>query len=1386
VVEAWWWWWWHWLACHGSKIGAVDPQVELLGTSRGIKAVRETIERLLPRQAGARRLAPVLLQGETGTGKGLLARLIHREGPRRAGPFVDVNCAAIPENLLEAEMFGYERGAFTDARQAKPGLFQVAHGGTIFLDEVGLLPEGLQAKLLKVIEERAVRRLGGTRSEPVDAWIVTATNEDLTRATRLGRFREDLYHRLAVVTLALPPLRERGEDVLLLAEHFLARACADYGLSQKAFTPDARETLLAYPWPGNVRELSNVVERVALLSDGPLVTAETLGLPAVAPAPPQAPAPTSRGASAATPAPGDERERLLAALRETDWNVSRAASRLGISRNTIRYRIEKYRLRRDVEEPPELPTPAAPETRRPAADRREVAAPPVVRWERRRVTFLRAAVVVAEPGAFHPDLARAFEVLVDKPRSFGGQIEELGRAAIVAAFGLDPSEDAPRRAANAALAIVKGVERARRAEGGSDWTLTLVVHVAEVVVGRVEGSAQIDHEAKRDLWRVLDDLVDRAGPDTIVASEAAAPFLERHFDLVPVAPPAAGLFRLTGHERIGLGPAGRMAQFVGRRRELELLWSRFEAAARGQGQVVGISGEAGIGKSRFLFEFQRSLGDRPVTYLEAHCLSYASSIPYLPVLELLRGAADITESDPAEIVAAKVRAHVADAGMAQEDAVPYLLYLLGIREGAERLANEDPETVKARIFDILRRITLHRSRSQPLVLVVEDLHWIDRTSAEYLATLVDGMAGAPLFVITTYRPGYRPPWMGRSYATQISLPALEPDDGLSLVRFVLGSDRVPDPLARQIIAKGEGNPFFIEELARTIREQGWESASSLAVPDTVQEVLRARIDRLPAEDKRLLEVASVLGKNVPLGLLRAIADLPDEPLRRGLDRLQSAEFLFETGLYVDLEYSFKHALTHEVTYGRLLPDRRRDLHARIVDAIETLHGDRLGGEVERLAHHALQGELREKAVRYLRQAGVKAAAWSALHDAQLRFEEALGVLATLPESRSTLEQGFEIRIELRSVLVLLGEVRHMLARLREAEALAGRLNDPHRQGRVAAFVAFAHSQLGELDEALASGNHALALGQALGDPWLRILSTTLLGPVHYLRGEYARAVELTTDGLAALPVDATYESIGLATPPAILNRYHLIVCLVQLGRFAEAAEHEAETIRIAEPTHHGYSLGQAYFAAGWIHLGKGEWEAARTLLERAVEAYRMGHAAVHLAIALATSAWPLAQLGEAGEAPDRLREAEQLLERLAAGGVVYHRGWDYHALGRASLLLGRRDEAQRLATCALEFSPRHPGFAAHALHLLGDIASHPDRFDAGRGEAHYRQALSLAEPRSMRPLVAHCHLGLGALYRRAGKQREAQEHLTLATTMYRAMDVRFWLERAERAATASA
>ena len=327
-----------------------SPVAEIIGQSAAIRAVLDRAQQI----AQLDETPPVLITGETGTGKGLIARTIHAAGARSGKPFIDVNCTALPATLMEAELFGYERGAFTDAKESKLGLFEAAEGGFLFLDEVGDLELALQGKLLRAIEERVVRRVGGVRDRRIDVRILAATNRNLEAEVGQERFRKDLYFRLAVLMLHLPPLRERGEDILLLAEYYLRRYNAKYGRSVRRIEAPVRERLLAYPWPGNVRELSHVIERAVLWSTGSSLDEEHLALTS-----PQAPATSSSSEHASQPfaeppAPGPalpppgtdleqwEKSLIEQAMREAGGNQTRAAQRLGISRDTLRYRLKKH------------------------------------------------------------------------------------------------------------------------------------------------------------------------------------------------------------------------------------------------------------------------------------------------------------------------------------------------------------------------------------------------------------------------------------------------------------------------------------------------------------------------------------------------------------------------------------------------------------------------------------------------------------------------------------------------------------------------------------------------------------------------------------------------------------------------------------------------------------------------------------------------------------------------------------------------------------------------------------------------------------------------------------------------------------------------------------
>ncbi len=662
----------------------------------------------------------------------------------------------------------------------------------------------------------------------------------------------------------------------------------------------------------------------------------------------------------------------------------------------------------------------------------------------------------------------------------------------------------------------------------------------------------MDTEDKRAVLGAMGVLVEGAEPGSLVVSAPAARFLARGFDLTPIGagPGRRSAFHLGGLER-GEDAGGRRTRFVGRSHELELLRSRLAAAVRGQGQVVAVAGEAGIGKSRLIGELHRGLPDQPILYLEGHCLPYATPIPCLPLVEVLRAACGIVETDGPDGVRDKLRSVLDRSGMDALEAAPYLLHLLDPGEGGEVMVRFSPDVVKARTFEALRELSRRLAGRSPLVLVVEDLHWIDRTSEEYLATFVEVVAGARILLVTTHRPGYRPPWMDKSYATQIALQPLSSPESMSLVRDVIGAAEVDAPTVDMIVAKAEGNPFFAEELARTVTEGGSPGPGSSvpAVPDTVEEVLMARIDRLAAEDKRVLQAAAVIGRRrVPFLLLQAALDPPDEALRERLVRLRGAEFLFETRSASELEYTFKHALTHEVAYASLLPGQRRALHARIVDVLESWQREGREELVERLAHHAIGAEAWDKAVDYARRAGLQALSRSAHRDAAAWFDEAIAALARLPERRELLEQAVDLRFELRNALFPLGQIEQDLSHLKAVEPIARALGDQRRLAWISAYMARDFTLLGDQDRALELGKRSLDIAIDLGEADLQVLTQAYLGSAHHALGNYRLGADLFRRSLASLDGERPHRHLGLPGPASVFCRCWLVLVPGQARR----------------------------------------------------------------------------------------------------------------------------------------------------------------------------------------------------------------------------------------------
>lgn len=708
----------------------------------------------------------------------------------------------------------------------------------------------------------------------------------------------------------------------------------------------------------------------------------------------------------------DALEWLMAAARRAVGDSGRAQRVI----KTIRSR--GYRCVAAVEEHPH-PQPEAARLPAPALDAEESPAVlPAMGGERKQVTVLACALsaVVAQEEGLEPETLytmrqRFFALAQQAVQRYAGTIQHFVDNVCLAFFGAPMAqEDHARRAVLAALhlqaclrhpdtALVPGTER--------EWAVCMSAHTGEVIVGPIGTDPRQIALAVGDTTQLAELLLRLAEPGAIVLSAVTGQFVQDfvRLDLMaPVKVPGVTASH-TVYKVLGLSsdhPAlewqGRrvVRQFVGREREMGTLHALLAQVTTGHGQVVGIAGEPGIGKSRFLYEFRQQVRHIPCTYLAGRCVSYGQATPYLPLLDLLHQACGLTERDTPDETAAKIGQYLQDIGMAPEAWwSPYVLRVLGREDSLEPLPPLSPQALRTRLFETLIQMQLHASRRQPLLLEVEDVHWIDPTSEEWLVVLIERLAGVPILLLLSYRAGYQPTWMGKSYATQLALQRLTAAESQRVVRTILPPQL--DNLVPAIVAKGQGNPFFLEELAQAIVEQGAQQAT-LVMPETVQAVLAARLDRLPPEAKALLQMAAVIGIEAAEPLLQAVTALAAATLHLRLARLQEAELFYKARSVPEPVYAFKHALTQEVAYYSLLRSTRQDYHHQIAEVLVTRFADTVETRPEVLAHHYTEAGLNEQAIPYWQRAGEHAAARSAHREAVAHCTRGLEVLTLLPDT----------------------------------------------------------------------------------------------------------------------------------------------------------------------------------------------------------------------------------------------------------------------------------------------------------------------------------------------------------------------------------------------------
>jgi tetratricopeptide (TPR) repeat protein len=949
---------------------------------------------------------------------------------------------------------------------------------------------------------------------------------------------------------------------------------------------------------------------------------------------------------------------------------------------------------------------------------------------------------------------------------------------------------------------------ALRRQQGLDVQIRVGLNAGEVVVRAIGNDLHMDYTAVGQTTHLAARMEQFARPGTALLTADTLRLVEGYVEVQPLGPiPVKGLqapvavyeLRRAGpvRSRLQAAVARGLTRFVGRQTELATLHQALERAGAGHGQVVALLGEAGVGKSRLVYEVVHSHRLEGWRVLESAAVSYGTATPYFPVLDLLKRYIQVEDRDDTRTIQARVTGQVLTLDTALQETIPALLALLDALPADSPFLTLDPPQRRRRTLDGLKQVLLRESQVQPLLLVFEDLHWMDTETQALLDSLVESLPTARLLLLVNYRPEYQHGWGSKTYYTQLRLDPLPPVSADAFLHALLGDDvgatgRSPlQDLTQLLIARTQGNPLFLEESVRTLVETGVlvgelgayrlaQAIPTVQMPATVQAVLAARIDRLPPEEKRLLQTAAVIGTEVPLPLLQAIAELPEEVLQRGLAHLQAAEFLYETRLFPEREYTFKHALTHEVAYSSLLQERRRGLHARIVEAVEAFTGDRVAEQVERLAHHALRGEVWDKALAYCRQAGEKALAQSANREAAGHFEQALSALQHLPDRRDTREQAIDLRLALRTALRPLGDFGRILVALREAESLAAALDDQRRQGQISLHLAVHFNLMGAHDQATAAAQRALALATASGDIVQQALANLRLGIAYLCQDDYRRAVDYLQQAVAFFEGVRRRERFGFPNLPSVLSRAWLARYHTELGTFAEGRAVGEEGLRIAEAVAHPGSLMIASYGIGLLSFRQGDLSRALPLLERAV-------GICHEADLPAYFAQLAPALGAAYTLAGRVADAVLLLTK-AMEQTIAQMEVDYQvlcslSLGEAQMLASRLEEAQALAEQALTLARAHQerGNEAYALRLLGDIAARREPPEGEPAVAYYRQALTLANELGMRPLVAHCHRGLGTLYTAIGQQEQARAELATAVEMYRGMEMTFWLPQTETA-----
>jgi class 3 adenylate cyclase/tetratricopeptide (TPR) repeat protein len=1023
--------------------------------------------------------------------------------------------------------------------------------------------------------------------------------------------------------------------------------------------------------------------------------------------------------------------------------------------------------------------------------------------ERRQVTVLFSDmkgsteyIADLDPEDARRLLDPVLERMMDAVDRYEGTVNQIMGDGIQALFGAPVAfEDHAVRACYAALKmqelISKYAEEVRRTKG-----LPLLVRVGlnsgEVVVRALGSELHMNYSAHGQAVHLAARLEQMAVPGTILMSSHTL-HLAKGFVLTRSLGPmfVKGLVApVLSYELLGavavsrlqaLGPLG-LTRFVGRESEMAQLRQALDRVDEGHGQVMALIGEPGVGKSRLIHEFIQSSHANGWRVLEARAVSYGAATSYLLVTELLKDYFQLATSDDPQSIREKVTRKLMSLDETLLSALPALLMLLDPSADDLQSSPSDRPQRGQRILEAVKRLLFRESEAQPLLVVLEDLHSIDPETQVLIDGIVDSLPTARIVLLVSCRPEYRHGWTGKSYYAQIRIDPLAPKRASEMLDALVGLDSGLEPLKHILIEKTGGTPFFLEESVRSLVETGvlsgepagyrtTTSVVELKVPATIEALLTSRIDRLALSDKRLLQAAAVIGYQVPRNVLQAVGKLSSEQLREALKRLQASEFLYETNLFPDIEYRFKHDLIHDAAYQLLSAERRRALHNAALVAGEQLYADRLSEKADWLAFHAFRAQAWESAVTHLKAAATREISRAANRVAVQHLDTALIAIDHLPvEERAP--RAIDVRIDLRHALTPLGRVQQTLDCLGAARLLATELNDRVRLGRVFSFTANCLVLQARYMEALTTGEQALNIARELGDYRLELASGMYMARARQARGEYRVAIEMFEGILATLEQKSPVDFHGLPVLPAAFARSHLAACLAEVGEFEMAAAHASEAARRADAIGQPDSIMWAYWSIGSVALSRGACGDAVRVFDRLLDVCGTHDLDAYASRITAALGRTMARIGQIGEGLSLLEKAVAL---DASAEPQTTRSFTLIAFAETLLLAGELEKALTAVNETLHRTRMLEERAAegHACWLRATI-------DVVRGidlEAAanmFETATDIAAQLNLRPLMAHCHLGFGDLYQRRGLQEEAAAYRDRGQSLLDELGMKRW------------